>query len=46
VLAAAIFDQTDRRRMPWLGYVGCALLAAAAVAGAIAVSATPHDYSF
>ena len=46
VLAAAIFDQADRRRMPWLGYVGCAVLAAAAVAGAIAVSATPHDSSF
>jgi membrane associated rhomboid family serine protease len=45
VLAALAFDQADRRRMPWLGYVGCALIAAVSVAGAISVSGNPHNYS-
>jgi membrane associated rhomboid family serine protease len=45
VLAALAFDQAERRRMPWLGYAVCVVLAAAAVAGAIAVSGNLHDYS-
>jgi membrane associated rhomboid family serine protease len=45
VLAAMAFDQADRRRMPWLGYAACAVLAAAAVAGALAVSGNAHDYT-
>src|SRR4051795_638806 len=32
VLAALAFDLAERRRLPWLGFVLCALLAAAAVA--------------
>jgi membrane associated rhomboid family serine protease len=45
VLAALAFDQGDRRRMPWLGYAGCLVLAAAAVAGSLAVSGNLHDHS-
>jgi membrane associated rhomboid family serine protease len=45
VLAALAFDQADRRRMPWLGYAACAVLAAAAVAGSLAVSGNLHDHS-
>jgi membrane associated rhomboid family serine protease len=44
-LAALAFEQADRRRMPWLGYAACLVLAAAAVVGAIAVSGSAHDYS-
>jgi membrane associated rhomboid family serine protease len=44
-LAALAFHQGDRHRMPWLGYVGCVVLAAAAVAGALAVAGSAHDYS-
>ena len=45
VLAALAFDQADRRRMPWLGYAACVVLAAVAVVGAIAVSGNVHDYT-
>jgi membrane associated rhomboid family serine protease len=45
VLAALAFDQGDRRRLPWLGYAACLVLAAAAVAGSIAVSGNIHDHS-
>jgi membrane associated rhomboid family serine protease len=45
ILAALAFDQADRRRLPSLGYAACAVLAAAAVVGAIAISGSAHDYS-
>jgi len=45
VLAALAFDLGDRRRLPWLGYAGCAVLAVAAVIASIAVSGNAHDYS-
>jgi membrane associated rhomboid family serine protease len=45
VLAALAFDQAERRRLPSLGYAACAVLAAAAVVGAIAISGSAHDYS-
>lgn len=45
VLAALAFDQADRRRAPWLGYAACLVLAAAAVAGSIAVSGNLHDHT-
>jgi membrane associated rhomboid family serine protease len=37
-LAALALRAADARRLPWLGYLGCVLLSAVAVAGAIAVS--------
>jgi membrane associated rhomboid family serine protease len=45
VLAALAFDQAERRRLPWLGYAACVVLAVAAVAGAIAVSGNLHDHT-
>jgi membrane associated rhomboid family serine protease len=45
VLAGLAFHQADNLRRPWLGYVACAVLAAASVAGAIAVSGNLHNYS-
>ena len=45
VLAALAFDQAERRRLPWLGFVLCALLAVAAVAGSLAIAGSPHDYT-
>jgi membrane associated rhomboid family serine protease len=44
-LAAFAFELADRRRLPWAGYAACAVLAALAVVGAIAVSGNLHDYS-
>jgi membrane associated rhomboid family serine protease len=44
VLAALAFDQADRRRLGWLGYVACGLLIVAAVAGSLAVAGNVHDY--
>jgi membrane associated rhomboid family serine protease len=44
-LAALAFEQADRRGKPWVGYAACAVLAAAAVVGAIAVSGDAHNYS-
>jgi membrane associated rhomboid family serine protease len=35
VLAGIAFDQADRRRMPAIGYVGCFVLSAIAVVGAL-----------
>jgi membrane associated rhomboid family serine protease len=37
-LAALVLRAADARRLPWLGYLGCVMLCAVAVAGAIAVS--------
>jgi membrane associated rhomboid family serine protease len=45
VLVALAFDQADRRRLPWLGYAACVVLAAAAVVGSIAVSGNVHDHT-
>jgi membrane associated rhomboid family serine protease len=45
VLAALAFDQAERRRLPWLGYALCGVLAVAAVIGAIAVSGNVHNYT-
>jgi membrane associated rhomboid family serine protease len=44
-LAALAFHQSERLRQPWLGYALCAALAAAAVAGALAIAGNPHDYN-
>jgi membrane associated rhomboid family serine protease len=44
VLAGLAFGEAERRRMPLLGYAACAVLAALAVAGAVAVSGNMHDY--
>jgi membrane associated rhomboid family serine protease len=45
VLAGLAFGEAERRRLPWIGYAACLVLAAAAVVGAIAVSGNLHDYS-
>lgn len=42
-LAALAIHEADRLRRPWLGYVACAVLAAAAVFGSIAVSGDLHN---
>ena len=39
VLVGAVFVVTDRRRLPQLGYVGCLVLSAIAVVGALAAAA-------
>jgi membrane associated rhomboid family serine protease len=44
-LAGLAFHQADTLRRPWLGYAACAVLAVAAVAGAIMVSGNLHDYT-
>jgi|tagenome__1003787_1003787.scaffolds.fasta_scaffold20546943_2 membrane associated rhomboid family serine protease len=43
-LAGLGFHYADRMRQPWLGYVACAVIATAAVLGAIAVSGDIHNY--
>jgi membrane associated rhomboid family serine protease len=43
VIAAFAFQGADRLRQPALGYAACALLSAAAVVAAIAISGDPHD---
>jgi membrane associated rhomboid family serine protease len=45
VLAALAFDLAERRRLPGLGYAACLVIAVAAVAGALAVSAGLHNYT-
>lgn len=42
-LAALGIHEADRFRRPWLGYVGCLVLAVAAVAGSVAVSGDLHN---
>src|SRR3954451_9040004 len=37
-LVGMLFLAADRRRLPWLNYVGCAVLSAIAVAGALSVA--------
>ncbi|MCW2995343.1 MAG: rhomboid family intrarane serine protease [Conexibacter sp.] len=44
-IAGLAFHQADKLRQPWLGYAACAVIAVAAVAGAIAVSGNFHDYT-
>jgi membrane associated rhomboid family serine protease len=44
-LAGLAFHQADRLRQPWLGYVGCALLAAIAIAGSIVLAGNAHNYT-
>ena len=38
-LVGVVFDQADRRRMPWLAYAGCLVLSAVAVIGALQAAA-------
>jgi membrane associated rhomboid family serine protease len=38
VLVGVAFELSERRRMPWLGYVACAVLAAVAVVGGLSVA--------
>jgi membrane associated rhomboid family serine protease len=43
-LAALAFDAAAKRRLPWLGFVLCAVLSVVAVAGAIVFSQSLHDF--
>jgi membrane associated rhomboid family serine protease len=43
-LAALAIHESDRLRQPWVGYVACLALSAAAVAGSVAVSGNLHNY--
>jgi membrane associated rhomboid family serine protease len=43
-LAGLAFHQADNLRRPWLGYAACLIIAAAAVAGSIAISGDLHNY--
>lgn len=43
-LAYLVIQQAEARRLPWLAYVGCGLLALAAVAASLAIAGDPHDY--
>jgi membrane associated rhomboid family serine protease len=45
ILAGLALQQADRYRMRWLAYAALGVLAAIAVAGAIAVAATPHNHN-
>ncbi|WP_205697366.1 rhomboid family intramembrane serine protease [Conexibacter sp. SYSU D00693] len=44
IAAMWAIDQGMQRRQPWIGYAGCLLVAAAAVAGSLAIAGDPHDY--
>jgi membrane associated rhomboid family serine protease len=44
-IAGLAFQQADRLRQPWLGYAACVVMAVGAVAGALAVSGSFHNYT-
>ena len=46
ILAALAIEEGFRRRQPVIGYVGCAVVAIAAVAGSLAIAGNIHDYGF